>query len=295
MTDGDASMNRRQFVMGMGAVAVSPLPFRAAAEEPLAVPSHRIVVKYGFSFVNRSGVLIPAARATCCAPVKACSSQRCVRVAASGSDSLSPDGVGNQFAAFALGALAPRAITLCRIQAEIDMGRRVADPSEQADANLFLAPDRWVPSGHPEIARAAQRLAKGGGDVARRLCLWVSGHLRKDARVRSSLGAVCALQTGRGDCTESATLFAALCRANGIPARVCGGFLVRGSAVLDPSGFHNWAEFHDGVGWRLADPNLGRFCEHEEQYVALLIWTGERSDTGLARTDNPALDVRMLG
>lgn len=80
-------------------------------------------------------------------------------------------------------------------------------------------------------------------------------------------GALWALQNGRGDCTEFGTLFAALMRAVGIPARTVvghsaiqlsqGGIANATSLWVDSP--HLWAEFYvEGYGWVPVDPTFGK-------------------------------------
>ena len=57
----------------------------------------------------------------------------------------------------------------------------------------------------------------------------------------------------KGDCTEFADLFIALCRINEIPARFTEGFTVSGSPQA-----HDWVEAHtDAYGWVPFDPTFG--------------------------------------
>lgn len=81
-------------------------------------------------------------------------------------------------------------------------------------------------------------------------------------------GALWALQNGTGDCTEFGSLFVALMRAVGIPARTVIGHVARelsvgGVAKTSSLGWvdspHLWAEFYvEGYGWVPADPTFGR-------------------------------------
>ena len=294
---GDMEMDRRRFLFGFGAAAVctgGPLRGYAAESVAAAAGLQTIVIRYGFSVMNTSDAVVGQSQVSVCAPASVSATQRCSSVLAPRATRIGKDALGNQTATFSVDRLAPRAVALLRVQAELLVGR--VDEKSDAGPGAFLEPDRWVQSGHPEIIRLAQSLKQGDQALtAKSLCQWVKEHVKDNGYVRSSLGAVYALETGKGDCTESAVLFTALCRAAGIPARVCGGFLVKGSGVLGPSQHHNWAEFHDGKAWSLADPNLGRFCEKEEQYVAVQIWSGGLVKTGLVNTDCSAFDVQMLG
>ncbi len=290
-------MDRRKFLFGIGSAALGLqgwLTGRAGETGTVVENLRKLVVRYGFSVTNRSDTVVESARVTVCAPTSVCANQRCASVRASGTARIEKDALGNQTALFSVERLAPRAVALLRIQAVVLSGR-VSEPVV-GRLDEFKMPDRWVQSGHPDIVAMARKLGRDGpGELPRRVYQWVAEHVRKERDVRSNLGAVYALQTGRGDCTESAVLFVALCRASGVPARVCSGFLVHDSAVLSPSRHHNWAEFHDGTGWRIADPNQGRFCEKEDRYVAVRIWSDDVHGLGLARSNNSVLSVRMLG
>ena len=64
------------------------------------------------------------------------------------------------------------------------------------------------------------------------------------------------LKVGKGNCTDFHTLFIALARASGIPARWNTGFPLAygdgtpGSPPQEVKGYHCWAEFYaPGAGW----------------------------------------------
>jgi len=58
-------------------------------------------------------------------------------------------------------------------------------------------------------------------------------------------------ETGHGDCGTQSTLFSAMCRSLGIPARTIGGMQMLGKRP----GNHFWAEYYiEGYGWIPCDP-----------------------------------------
>ena len=81
-----------------------------------------------------------------------------------------------------------------------------------------------------------------------------------DSASRNS-GALSALYNGSGVCEDYAALFVALCRAEGIPARLVNGYTdprgrgdvwnVAYGETFPLTGFrHSWAEFYlEGLGW----------------------------------------------
>jgi transglutaminase-like putative cysteine protease len=66
-----------------------------------------------------------------------------------------------------------------------------------------------------------------------------------------------AINRGYGDCGAFSSIFAALCRANGIPARATWG-VIKAGPEFTPEGHlsgHGWAEFYQaGVGWIPLEP-----------------------------------------
>jgi len=120
----------------------------------------------------------------------------------------------------------------------------------------FTMAEPLVQSGHPEIVRLANRLARGQRDpriVAERINRWVYDSLEK----RITFGIPSALQVLRsrsGDCNEHSQLFVALARAAGIPSRIAAGL-----AYIDGKFYyHAWPEIYLRE-WVAVDPTFGQF------------------------------------
>src|SRR2546428_11726294 len=115
-----------------------------------------------------------------------------------------------------------------------------------------------------EIARRETRGKAGVVPRARALYDWVYDHMQYDKSVPGwGLGDIpCCLKVGKGHCTDFHTLFIALARASGIPARWNMGFpLAYGTEAGSPqvSGYHCWAEFYaPGAGWVPVDISEAR-------------------------------------
>lgn len=85
----------------------------------------------------------------------------------------------------------------------------------------YLGASPMIETSHPEIARLASEIGADttdGWTRARGIYDWVRANIRYefDPQLR---GALTALRVGHGDCEEMTSLFIALCRGNGIPAR----------------------------------------------------------------------------
>jgi transglutaminase-like putative cysteine protease len=135
-----------------------------------------------------------------------------------------------------------------------------------------LRPEPFVESDAPEVRRLAAALRqKKPKATADNVFQWVAQNLKPLAPDPDPHGALHALKNGRGDCTEAMYLVMALGRAAGLPTRGVAGYVCPENAVLDPAGFHNWAEYYDGGRWRLADPLNRVFAAKGGDYVAFKI------------------------
>lgn len=146
------------------------------------------------------------------------------------------------------------------------------------DSLSFIQPERYVNSDHKIIQNLIQDLSgQTNEEIARNAYKLVCNRLKYDNDIPENIGAVRALKSGKGDCTEFADLFVSLCRAKGVPSRVITGAL----AVSGINPNHNWAEFFDHrYGWIPVDPTRGNetndsFDDLPAQYI---YYTFERSD-----------------
>jgi len=148
-------------------------------------------------------------------------------------------------------------------------------PEEYA---IYTQPENYIESNHTLIVSKAQALMGAKVDtfrIAQRMYDFVISYLSyvKQQKIR---GALWALKNGRGDCTEFGTLFVALLRAVGIPARTVSGFVSRGFSIPPPpplgavaNATHLWSEFYvDGYGWIPVDPTFGQSTP--EDHFAIL-------------------------
>lgn len=134
--------------------------------------------------------------------------------------------------------------------------------AEEDEMRPFLEPTEWVDSDHPQVIDAARRAMRGAAserEIAVRLHDFVRDEIRfgwTHSFYRMKASDV--LRTRIGYCNTKATLFVALLRASGIPARqrfvdldarVLSGLLTTGRAYVD----HSFTEVKlDGV-WRRTD------------------------------------------
>lgn len=140
---------------------------------------------------------------------------------------------------------------------------------------LYLGAGEYVDSDHPDVIARAERL--GGGtptEQARRIYDFVRDEILYnpycDYGSPETYRASAVLAAGNGYCVGKASLYAALCRAAGIPARIGLADVrnhlatprLRELAGDDVFRWHGYAEIHLGAGWVKVTPTFNRtLCE----------------------------------
>ncbi len=131
-------------------------------------------------------------------------------------------------------------------------------PSGDTALARWLAPEPLIQAHDPRIAAEARRITgreRGPARVAELLSHWVHESLHRSLPETGSVpSAVRVLENPRGDCNEAATLFVALARATGLPARTVSGLLYVNGRFY----YHAWAEvlLND---WIAVDPTFDQF------------------------------------
>ena len=138
-------------------------------------------------------------------------------------------------------------------------------PEKEAEWNMvdfarWLAPTSLGPIDGP-VGELADKIIKGKTTTlakAKAIYDWICGNMYRDPQtVGCGPGNVCLLlQNPGGKCTDIHSVFVALCRAAGVPAREIFGVRLGKKDVQDISKWqHCWAEFYlPGYGWVPVDP-----------------------------------------
>ena len=133
---------------------------------------------------------------------------------------------------------------------------RVYDTSTDLYAK-FTAKDPLVPSESPEVVKAAAGIVGGETNPwlkARRIYDWLLTQFSYSPAAVE--GGAAALRSKRGNAFVYSSLYCALLRASGIPARMVAGYIAGGSG--QPTRRHFWDEFYvETLGWVPVDPLLG--------------------------------------
>jgi len=132
---------------------------------------------------------------------------------------------------------------------------------------VYTVPSETIDSDNEEIIDLANELAKGEDDeyvVVFKLAEWVKNHVNYDLTTSTekvSQKASWVLQTREGVCDEITTLFIAMNRVLGIPARFVSGISYTNALDISSQwGPHGWAEvYFPGYGWVPFDVTYGEF------------------------------------
>ena len=130
-------------------------------------------------------------------------------------------------------------------------------PNQDTALARWLAPEALIQSRDPRIAAAARQILQRERNPARAaelLAHWVHGSVRRGVLSDGVPSAAKVLENRTGDCNEFTTLYVALARAAGLPARTVAGLLYVNGRFY----YHAWPEVYLG-DWVAIDPLFDQF------------------------------------
>ncbi|NQU79159.1 transglutaminase domain-containing protein [Candidatus Woesearchaeota archaeon] len=145
------------------------------------------------------------------------------------------------------------------------------------DVEQFLLPAETIDSDNPSVILKGSELAKGETDyykVVFNIADWVKETVEYDLstlNVKASNKASAVLLSQDGVCDEITTLFIALLRSIGIPARFVSGIAYTDAPEFPENwGAHGWAEvYFPGTGWVPFDVTYGQYGFVDPTHVKL--------------------------
>lgn len=186
------------------------------------------------------------------------------------------DEYNNLYAEFNFDGLQPGEKTLVKLEYQIEINRvdYVWDTCEGDLLEMYTAPELHIESNNAQIISLAQSLTGDALTPCERARIYYdyAGDELVYTYNAGDWGAQATLGDMGADCTEYASLFIALCRSSGIPARYIEGLNYRGihddvEARLE----HAWTEVYlPEIGWVPVDPTLGRLATTRERYFGTL-------------------------
>ena len=130
-----------------------------------------------------------------------------------------------------------------------------AIPADVKGMEEYLRPTPFIQSSDPSLVKQASDIIGGERDALRAAALiqeWVFRTVEKKPTL-SIPSALDVLRFRVGDCNEHAVLFVALCRAAGIPSKLCAGLVYNEGSFY----YHAWSEVFVGQ-WVSVDPTMNQ-------------------------------------
>jgi transglutaminase-like putative cysteine protease len=231
-------------------------------------------IQYLFTVQNTSKHLLKKAEFWTYAPVQQTAVQHCSKIESAHAYEVIIDDLGNQILHFTFDEFPPYATRIITVKAKLFLSKK-ANPVAVSNRRLFLKPEKFIESDDPQLCRLARELKTSTPlKTAERIFRWVVDNVQYAGYLINDRGALYALRNRKGDCTEFMYLFAALCRANNIPARCIGGYICKKNRILKPANYHNWAEFYLDGAWRISDPQNKIFMKDPSDYIAMRLIKG---------------------
>ncbi len=262
-------MNRRDCLRTLLPGALLPMLMPAPLHATGLTLLRRL--RFTVTFSNPHQRSLPNQRFWCYLPANL-PQQQLRQVQVSMPHQIESDPLGHRILALVFDEVAPLAQKVVSVTVELAVDPAVAQ-SALPDPAAWLHAERFIEVGDARIAAQAAALQRAHqNEGARAIFDWVQNHIRYAGYVADDLGALHALTQGRGDCTEYADLVVALARANRIPARMVGGYVVNGDATPRPQDYHNWAELYLDGRWRVLDAQKGEWLPDPGRYLAFRIY-----------------------
>jgi len=141
----------------------------------------------------------------------------------------------------------------------------------------YLVPTEMIDSDNQDIVNQAAELTEGEDDafkVAFKLASWVEENVHYDLSTlgtKSAQKASTVLENKQGVCEGMTSLFVAMCRAVGIPARFVSGVSFSNSPLFtEPWQPHGWAEvYFPEIGWVSFDTAFGEYGYVDVTHIKL--------------------------
>ena len=142
----------------------------------------------------------------------------------------------------------------------------------------YLEPSEHIDSTNPGIVNLANKLAQGKDDlfvVVSELAIWTKSNINYNLSTLTaevSQKASWVLENKQGVCDELTSLFIAMLRALGVPARFVTGVSYTASPLFPKRwGAHGWAEvYFPDVGWVPFDPTFGEYGWVDPGHVKMM-------------------------
>jgi len=207
----------------------------------------------------------------------------------------STDEYGNEYAEFDLSKHPPGTTITIEIDYQVSVNELAYELSncQGETPDEFTQPELHIESANPQIISLSEKLSGGKSTICEQVRAFYdyAGDNLLYTYNRKAWGAQATFGLMGADCTEYASLVAALSRAQGIPARYYEGllYLEESTGNIDEQiaqTEHAWLDVYlPGIGWTAMDPTMGRGQVNRDKYFAhytpdhIIVTTGRNPST----------------
>lgn len=261
-------------------VLLSALLLGAAEQAQGTENSVERFFRFQYMLTNDSSSVIDGAEFSVQIPVKRTYNQVVKSVQASRKYTLEEDDIGNQRMVFEINGLAPYSLMPIEIETVVVLGRN-NDPLEAEVDPRYLLSESYIELSADEIKTFSRKFESVSPEAAiGKISKWIERNIEKASYTPNKLGALEALRSKSGDCTEFMYLGIAAARMNNIPARALSGFVYNGNSSIKSNNYHDWYEVYlDGAGWRIIDSFFGQKNIESTEYLAMYVANPSTTDT----------------
>jgi transglutaminase-like putative cysteine protease len=210
--------------------------------------------------------------------------------------SMLSDALGHNILQLRFSNFAPLATKVVSIAVNVLL-RDASESAALKHPGDWLATERYIETSDARIQALASRLRQPTVQASGlAIYEWLRQNMHYAGYIADDLGALYAVTQRSGDCTEYAYLAVALARANGIPARMVGGYVTDRNIAPRAEDYHNWAELHIDGAWRLLDAQKENWLTPAQQYIAFRFYRDKIiNPVGLAHRfhSNGELQIRL--
>jgi len=261
-------MRRRIFLKVAGVVFLSPLAISKASESGIQTQVDiQRQLRFNLSVHNPFNYGLTDQSLWLYGPVARTASQALIKLDASMKFDVKNDALNQTIMHFTFAELAPLSTRQITIVSDLIIHTEsVREPLVHPES--WINPEKYIESSDEQIKVLASQLTRHTEEATcAAIYDWVRQNLTYIGYIADDLGAAYAISERKGDCTEYACLVAALARANNIPARVMGGYVVNNNTIVRSQEYHNWVEVYVGNTWKLIDAQKQNLWASSSQYV----------------------------
>jgi len=234
------------------------------------------VLKFSYELANTTNRALSDVKFSAYLPVVETSNQFAEILITDDAYSLDSSVLGNRVARFEIDLIPPFGKKKIAYTAIVKTAEQ-ANSLPILNREQYLQQETFIESKNEDIVSLAKAL-RGASDIesAKNIFTWVSSRLKDSGYTSQDKGALYALGTLEGDCTEHMYLTIALARAIGIPSRGVGGFVYKKSRVVSAAEYHNWAELYIDNKWQILDTQKKSFMQSTQDYIAMRVLSSSK-------------------